>query len=129
MMGTPDFMAPEQACNTKDADIRADIYSLGCTFYFLLTGQPPFSGESIGDLIFKHWQDPRPDVSELWNDVSKELAQCIQKMMAIEPSDRPKSPKEVIEELTRVSKAEPKRKENPELPRAEENPEKLIYCK
>jgi serine/threonine protein kinase len=68
MMGTPDYMAPEQARNAKSADIRADIYSLGCTFYYLLTGQPPFAGESITDLVLKHFEDRRPDVGLLRNE-------------------------------------------------------------
>ncbi|QVL32680.1 serine/threonine protein kinase [Telmatocola sphagniphila] len=104
MMGTPDYMAPEQARNAKTADIRADIYSLGCTFFFLLTGKPPFEGASIADLIFKHWDDPRPDVSQLRNDVSSELSRFIQKMMAKSPAERPQTPKEVIDKLLELSK-------------------------
>ena len=91
MMGTPDYMAPEQARNAKTADIRADVYSLGCTFYYLLTGKPPFAGESIADLIFRHWEDSRPDVRLLRSDVPEELSQFIQKMMAKEPGGPPPS--------------------------------------
>src|SRR5438552_10353269 len=47
MLGTPDYMAPEQACDAAHADVRADIYSLGCTLYYLLTGAPPFEGNSL----------------------------------------------------------------------------------
>jgi serine/threonine protein kinase/formylglycine-generating enzyme required for sulfatase activity len=101
MMGTPDYMAPEQARNAKTADIRADIYSLGCTFYYLLTGQPPFAGESIADLIFRHWEEPRPDVCVLRNDVPAGLSQHIQRMMAKEPGDRPQTPKEVADWLVK----------------------------
>src|SRR5471030_231968 len=107
MMGTPDYMAPEQARDAKSADIRADIYSLGCTFYYLLTGQPPFAGESIADLIIRHWQDGRPDVGSLRDDVPAELSQYIQKMMAKEPGDRPQTPKEVVEWLTKFAKGQP----------------------
>jgi serine/threonine protein kinase/formylglycine-generating enzyme required for sulfatase activity len=117
-MGTPDYMAPEQARNAKSADIRADIYSLGCTFYYLLTGQPPFTGESITDLIFKHWEAPRPEVSVLRNDVPKELSQYIQKMMAKEPSDRPQTPKDVVDWLTKFAK-ELSKKETVEKPKVE----------
>ncbi|QVL32679.1 DUF1080 domain-containing protein [Telmatocola sphagniphila] len=111
IMGTPDYMAPEQARDAKTADIRADIYSLGCTFYFLLTGRPPFDGISLADLIFKHWEDPRPDVCLLRNDVSPELSQFIQKMMASKSADRPQTPKEVIEGLVKLSKGETVQKE------------------
>jgi serine/threonine protein kinase len=103
-MGTPDYMAPEQARNAKSADIRADIYSLGCTFYYLLTGQAPFAGESITDLIFKHWEDPRPAVSSLRTDVSIGLSRYIQKMMAKDPGDRPQTPKDVVDWLMRFAK-------------------------
>ncbi len=104
MMGTPDYMAPEQARNAKAADIRADIYSLGCTFYYLLAGRPPFAGASIADLIVKHWHDARPDVGSLREDVPAELSLFIQKMMATEPADRPRTPKEVIDSLAPFAK-------------------------
>src|SRR5208282_823890 len=55
MQGTPDYMSPEQALDFHRADIRSDIYSLGCTFYFLLTGQPPFGG-TLAEKLIKHQQ-------------------------------------------------------------------------
>ncbi len=117
MMGTPDYMAPEQARNAKTADIRADIYSLGCTFFYLLTGQPPFAGESIADLILKHWDDARPDVGLLRNDVPAELSQYIQRMMAKEPADRPQTPKEVVDWLAKFAKGEAPKKDTVEEPK------------
>ena len=64
MMGTPDYMAPEQAIDFHTADIRADIYSLGCTFYYLLTGQPPFAGGTLAEKLLRHQQqEPRPVTS------------------------------------------------------------------
>ncbi len=123
IMGTPDFMSPEQARNAKRADIRADIYSLGCTFYYLLTGQPPFAGKSITDLIFKHWEDARPDVGAVRDDVPAELAQFIQRMMAKEPNDRPQTPKEVVDWLAKFTKGEPTKKESVVAVRKEANDE------
>src|SRR5262249_20275848 len=56
MMGTADYLAPEQALDFHGTDIRADIYSLGCTFYYLLTGQPPFPGTTLAEKLVKHQQ-------------------------------------------------------------------------
>src|SRR5213078_1534102 len=54
VMGTPDFMAPEQTLDSHLVDIRSDLYSLGCTLYFLLTGKVPFPGGSLGEKLMKH---------------------------------------------------------------------------
>ena len=54
MLGTPDYIAPEQIRDAQSADIRADIYSLGCTLYYLLTGGPPFQGDSLYDIFQAH---------------------------------------------------------------------------
>ncbi|MGE3807868.1 MAG: serine/threonine protein kinase, partial [Gemmataceae bacterium] len=61
MIGTPDYLAPEQARNPHGADIRADIYSLGCTFYYLLTGEPPFPGRTVWEKLLNH-QQQRPNL-------------------------------------------------------------------
>src|SRR5262249_7414794 len=61
VMGTPDYMAPEQTLDSHRVDIRADLYSLGCTLYHLLAGRPPFAGGTLGEKIAKHQlQDPVP---------------------------------------------------------------------
>jgi serine/threonine-protein kinase len=60
MLGTPDYLAPEQALDFHTADIRADLYSLGCTFYFLLTGQPPFPNCPLAQKLMKHQQAEPP---------------------------------------------------------------------
>ena len=72
-MGTPDYIAPEQAMDSHDVDIRADLYSLGCTLYFLLTGKVPFPGGDALEKLFKHrLEEPgpveqlRPDVPPAW---------------------------------------------------------------
>src|SRR4051794_21208686 len=88
VMGTPDYMAPEQALSTRRADGRADLYSLGCTLYFLLTGRPPFPGESITEKLLHHQQtQPRP-VETLRPDVPPGLAAVVRTMMAKRPDDR-----------------------------------------
>ncbi len=87
-MGTVDYMAPEQALDSPNLDHRVDIYSLGCTLYFLLTGQAPFPEGSIHERIVKHQtQEPRA-IRELRPEVPKDLVEICRKMMAKEPADR-----------------------------------------
>ena len=86
--GTPDYMAPEQALDFHGAGIPADIYSLGCTFYFLLTGQPPFSGGSIAQKLMAHQQTEPPGLAELGKRVPPEVLAVLRRMLAKNPSDR-----------------------------------------
>ena len=99
IMGTVDFMAPEQASDTATADARSDIYSLGCTFYFVLTAKPVFPGNTIVHKIMAHARDPRPSLQELRTDLPVEVDQVLKKMMAIDPADRFQSMAEVVEAL------------------------------
>ena len=99
MLGTPDFIAPEQISDAQSADIRADIYSLGCTAYYLLSGGPPFRGVSLYDLLQAHHSmDARP-LNLARTDVPVELAALVAKMMAKEPHRRFQEPAEVAEAL------------------------------
>lgn len=87
--GTVDYMAPEQGMKGSGAvDRRADIYSLGCTFYFLLTGQPPFGEGSMLERIMKHQMQEPTNVSEIRPDVPKSLATICHKMMAKDVAER-----------------------------------------
>jgi serine/threonine protein kinase len=92
LMGTPDYVAPEQALNPDEADIRSDIYSLGCTFFHLLTGQPPYPGASLSRKLLQHQQAPVPLAHQLRPDVPPELTEVIRKMMAKQPGDRFRTP-------------------------------------
>jgi formylglycine-generating enzyme required for sulfatase activity/serine/threonine protein kinase len=95
VVGTPDFIAPEQILNARSADIRADLYSLGCTFYFLLTGRPPFPGESLGEKLVRH-QLHEPDLVELLRpDVPADVTAIVRKLMAKRPEDRYQTPGEL----------------------------------
>ena len=69
VMGTPDYIAPEQALESHTVDIRADLYSLGCTFYFLLTGKVPFPGGTLMQKLIKHQYQEPPTVRVLRPDV------------------------------------------------------------
>jgi serine/threonine protein kinase/formylglycine-generating enzyme required for sulfatase activity len=100
MLGTPDFISPEQIRNARAADIRADIYSLGCTLYYLLTGAPPFRGTSLYDILQAHHSmDARP-LNLARPEVPVELAALVAKMMAKEPNRRFQEPKEAARALT-----------------------------
>jgi serine/threonine protein kinase len=88
LIGTADYIAPEQARDPTLVDIRADIYSLGCTLYFLLTGQPPFYGRSLMQKLLQHQDAERPHVRKIRPDVPEELAAVVQRMMARCPEER-----------------------------------------
>ena len=87
-VGTVDYMSPEQARDSRSANARSDLYSLGCTLYYLLTGFPPFPGGNIGDKLRRHVKQEPPDVRALRPDVPRGVAQLIQRMMAKAPDDR-----------------------------------------
>ena len=100
IMGTVDFMAPEQADGDLDLDIRADIYSLGATLYFLLTGgQAPFHGSTVGaKMIAIQFQNPKP-ISDYRPEIDPRLEKIVERMMAKSPEDRYQTPAELIETL------------------------------
>jgi len=99
MMGTPDYMAPEQARDASQTDIRSDIYSLGCTLYALLTGQPPFpEGSEIVKAMAHIEREPKP-VSEFRDDVPDELIVVLKRMTAKRPQDRYQTPAEAANAL------------------------------
>src|SRR5271168_2619982 len=100
MLGTPDYIAPEQIGDARRADIRADIYSLGCTIYYLLTGGPPFQGTSLYDILQAHHSMDAKPLNLARSEVPVELAALVAKMMAKEPERRFQEPKEVAQALT-----------------------------
>jgi serine/threonine protein kinase/Leucine-rich repeat (LRR) protein len=102
VLGTPDYIAPEQAEDSRQADIRADIYSLGCTLYHLLTGRPPFpTGTFLQKIKAHQTQAPRP-LSELRPDVPVGLLAVVERMMAKDPVQRYQTPAGVAQALARV---------------------------
>ena len=107
MMGTADYIAPEQARDAKTADIRSDLYSLGCTLYFLLTGKPPFRADTKVDKIMAHCSTEFPDVSEQRDDIPDNLVLIIKKLTQKDPADRYQTPRELIDDLTPLGKAKP----------------------
>jgi eukaryotic-like serine/threonine-protein kinase len=116
IVGTADYLAPEQARNANKADIRSDIYSLGCTFYFLLTGQPPFPEATLMQKLLQHQHaEPKP-ISEFRDDVSAELTTLIKRMMAKEPDERFQTPASVAAALAPLAKPTPGLRSSGRLP-------------
>ena len=107
VMGTPDFLAPEQAKCSPDVDIRADLYGLGGTLCYLLTGQPPFPGGTAFEKLMAHVGDPPPDISTRRPAIPAALAAVVSKLLAKEPNDRYATPAEVAAALLPFTKATP----------------------
>jgi len=99
LIGTPDFLAPEQALDFHGADIRSDIYSLGCTFYFLLAGQPPFAGGSLAQKLVMHREAEPLSLESFRSDLPRGLAKVLGKMLAKRPEHRYQTPAEVAQAL------------------------------
>jgi serine/threonine-protein kinase len=101
-VGTVDYMAPEQARDSRTADIRSDIYSLGCTAYHMLAGRAPFAQGGLGERILKHLEMPPADVRNFNPAISERFWLLLQKMLAKNPDDRQPTPGELQRELKHV---------------------------
>lgn len=101
VMGTLDYISPEQAMNSHTVDIRADLYSLGCTFYYLLTGQVPFPGGTAMEKLSNHaWHEPQP-VEQLRPDVPPGVASVVRRLLAKKPEQRFQTPAELAQVLAK----------------------------
>ncbi|WP_246114623.1 serine/threonine protein kinase [Rubripirellula tenax] len=108
VLGTADYLAPEQALNSHQVDHRADIYGLGCTLYFLLTAKPPFSDGTLAQRIAKHQTEMPTSIRQLRSDCPGELEGICVKMIQKDPKYRYQSASEVAEVLTKFAMAVPK---------------------
>jgi serine/threonine-protein kinase len=98
-LGTVDYMAPEQAKDSTAADVRSDIYSLGCTWYQLLAGRPPFPNGDLAERIQQHAEVEPPDVRQFSPPTTVAMVKTLQRMMAKDPTCRYQTPAELIQEL------------------------------
>jgi len=103
--GGPVYMAPEFARNPQLADCRSDIYSLGCVLFHLVTGQPPFPGPSLADLLDQHARAPVPSARAVAPELPESLDALLQKMCAKDPADRFQTYSQLTAELQRLLKA------------------------
>ncbi len=99
VLGTVDYMAPEQALSARNADSRADIYSLGCSLFYLLTGRPIYEGDSLTAKLLAHQIQPIPDLRQQCPAISARLAAIFQKMVAKRVDERYQSISDVIADL------------------------------
>ncbi len=98
-MGTPYYVAPEQADDSRNADIRSDLYSLACVLFEMLTGQVPYDGSNAVDVVVKHVRNPVPSVCDVRPELPAALDSFIQKAMAKSPAGRFQTPVEFIQRL------------------------------
>jgi serine/threonine-protein kinase len=102
VLGTIAYMAPETITSLRHADIRSDFYSLGVTFYELLTGRLPFVGSDLGQIVRQHRQQRPVAVRRLIPGIPKEVARLASELLSKEPLRRPQTPRELIDRLVRL---------------------------
>lgn len=99
LLGTPDFIAPEQARDPRNVDIRADLYSLGCSFYYLLAGRPPFSGGNDVQKILRHQTERPVPIEELRPHIPSAVTTIVNRLLQKRPDDRYDEPQELADDL------------------------------
>lgn len=99
-LGTFDYISPEQAREPRDTDVRSDLYSLGCTFYYMLTGMPPFPEGTAMQKLLNHSGTVAPDPRDLRGDIPEELSAICLRLMAKDPGQRYQQPNDLIDALT-----------------------------
>ena len=98
-LGTFDYISPEQARDPRSADVRSDIYSLGCSLYYMLTGRPPFPEGTVLQKLLQHQADHPPDPREIRPDLPAETTDILSRMLAKNPDRRYQLPGELIQDL------------------------------
>jgi serine/threonine-protein kinase len=106
-MGTPFYLSPEQIEGKSQIDIRADIYALGATVYEMITGRPPFDGETPAVVMMKHLNETVPSPHDIDHAISVGFCHVLEKMMAKDPAERYQTPAEMLEDLACVKEDKP----------------------
>ena len=102
-LGTFDYISPEQARDPRNADVRSDIYSLGCTFFYMLTAQPPFPEGTVLQKLLQHQGDQPPEVRQFRPDLSEEVARVLRRMLAKDPRQRYQKPAHLVADLAHLA--------------------------
>jgi serine/threonine protein kinase len=103
LCGTPDFLAPELAMDSRIVDIRADLYSLGCTFYYLLTGHAPYPGGTWTEKLVRHRTDAAPPLATFRTDVPDDVSAILDRLRAKDPAQRFQLPADLVAALPEAS--------------------------
>lgn len=98
-LGTFDYISPEQARDPRSADTRSDIYSLGCTLFYMLTGRPPFVEGTVLQKLLQHHGEEPPDVRQFRPELPSEVSRLLRKMMAKDPRRRFQDPRQLLDAL------------------------------
>jgi len=128
ILGSPQYMAPEQVEDSASVDIRSDIYSLGVTLFQMLTGRLPYEGRNIYEIMEKQLREPLPDVRRIVPGVSENVARLVRRMTDKRPERRYQTPTELIKDIKRVMSGRAPRaasavaRQRPATPRAEARP-------
>ena len=121
IVGTPHYISPEQIKGVQELDIRTDIYCLGATLFFMLTGEPPYSGQHQESIYYQHMHEPIPNIQEKCPEISQSTTKLFSKMMAKKPEERFQNPTELLDFLENYLYQQKKKKITTRMTKSLEN--------